>query len=100
MQKEQPTVLTPMQKLKAIGFRFYQGDTQENAWVPKTGDLYTTSRADLELYRIVEVKDDKVYTEYCTNPGVLTDWPIDEFTSMKTFGANRVRVPDWCFDTE
>ncbi|MDD9740894.1 hypothetical protein PVW47_14030 [Marinovum sp. SP66] len=41
--------LTKTQKLEALAARFYQGVE----WVPKAGDLYTTSRADLEVYRVI-----------------------------------------------
>lgn len=85
-----PTSLTFSQKLNALAHRFYQGA----AWVPKSGDYYTTSRADLELYRVVDIQDGKVYTEYCTRPGVLTEWPESEFTTQG-FGPKRVWVPDW-----
>lgn len=83
-----PTELTHKQKLEAMAFRFYQ----DFVWIPEAGHYYTTSRADLELYRIVDIRDDKVYTEYCTQPGTLTEWPLDEFTT-KGFGPKRVWVP-------
>ena len=44
----QPVQLTEWQKIEAMALRFYS----ELQWVPKAGDYYTTSRADLELYRI------------------------------------------------
>ena len=84
------TELTPMQKLEAMAHRFYRGAQ----WTPKAGDYYTTSRADLELYRVVKIEGDKLFTEYCTSPGVLTDWPADSFTT-EGFGPRRVHVPDF-----
>lgn len=90
------TELTPMQKLHALGFRFYQGDTQNNGWKVKAGDYYTTSRPDLELYRVVSVAGGKVTTQYCANPAVTTEW--DEYNFLtEGFGPNRVRVPEWIF---
>ena len=52
--------LTKNQKLQALEFRFYQ----EGTWYPKAGDLYTTARNDLEVYRVVDVRDGLVITEY------------------------------------
>ena len=82
--------LSANQKLHAIANRFYQG----TEWLPKAGDYYTTSRADLELYRVVKVEQGIVSTEYCARPGQLTDWLEHEFTSVG-FGPKRVHVPDW-----
>lgn len=86
----QPTSLTYDQKLKALAFRFYQG----HVWKPKAGDYYTTSRADLELYRVADIVDGKVFTEYATRPGVLTEWDEATFTT-EGFGPMRVYVPDF-----
>ncbi len=82
--------LTHEQKLQALAHRFYQG----SAWQPKVGDYYTTSRADLELYRVMNVEGGKIYTEYCTRPGELTEWDADTFTTHG-FGPRRVHVPDF-----
>jgi hypothetical protein len=84
------TELTPWQKLSALAMRFY-GNTP---WTPKPGDYYSTSRADLELYQVVDIKDDKVYTRYCDpqKGNTIADWPVDEFLSPKTFGYARVWV--------
>jgi len=86
--------LTEQQKLHSLAARFYQ----ELEWVPKEGDYYTTSRADLELYRVVDIKDGKVFTEYCTNPGLnIAEWDQSEFTTGG-FGPKRVYVPDWILE--
>ena len=82
--------LTLDQKLQALANRFYQG----TAWQPKAGDYYTTSRADLELYRVAKIDGGKIYTEYCTRPGELTGWDEDTFTT-EGFGPRRVHVPDF-----
>jgi hypothetical protein len=86
--------LTPQQKLEALALRFYQG--QE--WTPKAGDLYTTSRADLELYRVVEVREDVIVTEYTEGCADCATWPATEFLT-EGFGPNRVWVPDWIITT-
>lgn len=87
------TSLNPNQKLQALAYRFYS----DQKWKPEAGHYYTTSRADLELYRVVDIKDGKVYTEYCTLPGVLSEWPEEEFTEHG-FGPKRVWVPQFIFD--
>lgn len=91
------SALSPMQKLQALAFRFYQNDPRENPWQPKAGDYYTTSRADLELYRVIKVERDVVFTSRCDGSHEVTPWKLEEFISMETFGARRVHVPDWIF---
>ena len=83
------TCLTERQKLEALAYRFYQN----SAWKPKAGDHYTTSRADLELYRVAKIEGGRIFTEYCTQPGVLSEWAADGFTT-EGFGPRRVWVPD------
>lgn len=93
-----PISLTPWQKLHALSYRFYQFQT----WTPKAGDRYTTSRADLELYEVISVDDGVVTTRY-SDPArgdQISIWSQDEFLSPKTFGANRVWVPDWILEKE
>lgn len=85
-----PTTLTYQQKLEALGARFYS----YLQWTPKAGDYYTSSRPDLELYRVVKIENGIVFTEYCTSPGSLAEWPESEFTTQG-FGPQRVWVPDW-----
>lgn len=85
-----PRALTSRQKLEAISLRFYQG----TIWVPEAGHYYTTSRPDLELYRIVKIENETVFTEYCHNPGTLAEWPESEFTTAG-FGPRRVWVPNF-----
>jgi len=80
-----PTSLTYSQKLNALAHRFYQGAE----WRPRSGDYYTTCRGDLELYRVAKIENGVVYTEYCTRPGVYSEWPESEFTSQG-FGTKRV----------
>lgn len=87
-----PTVLTEKQKLSALALKFYQG----MQWKPEAGHFYTTSRADLELYRIAKIENGIVYTEYCTNPGVFSEWAESEFIASG-FGLRRVWVPDFIF---
>lgn len=89
-----PTELTYPQKLHALAHRFYA----RQAWEPKAGDLYTTSRADLELYEVVSIADGCVRTRYRKNPGgPVSSWPQEEFLSPDTFGLHRTHVPRWVF---
>ncbi|UTU07788.1 hypothetical protein CcrC1_gp103 [Caulobacter phage C1] len=89
---EWPTRLTLEQKLRALENRFYNRAT----WEPKPGDLYTTSRADLELYEVVDVADGHICTRYRTQPdGAISRWPAEEFLAEHTFGHARTHVPNW-----
>jgi hypothetical protein len=74
-----PTCLTPWQKLEALSMRYYGCVV----WEPNAGDFYTTSRADLELYQVVDVTDTEVITRYCTPNTRAEDaqCPRDEFLS-------------------
>jgi hypothetical protein len=83
--------LTEIQKLNAIANKYYSG----LQWTPKTGDYYTTSRADLELYQIVEADEKVIRTKYCdeSRGDTISEWPVETF--LKDFGVNRVWVPDW-----
>lgn len=87
--------LTETQKLEALAARFYQG----LEWKPKAGDLYTTSRADLEVYEVVDVTGGKVFTRY-TEGGDwgVSEWPEAEFLT-EGFGPNRVWVPPHVLST-
>lgn len=88
--------LTERQKLAALALKYYQGFN----WEPKEGDYYTSSRADLELYRIAIIQDGIVSTEYCRNhdvPSVRAAWDLDGFTTSG-FGPRRVYVPDWILE--
>ena len=80
--------LTQQQKLEAMAARFYQG----MEWQPKAGDLYTTSRADLEVYRVISVENGVVTTEYTENGTEPSEWPEAEFLT-EGFGPNRVWIP-------
>lgn len=82
------TKLTMKQKLDAVAYRNYQG----SLWAPKAGDYYTTYRNDLELYRVADIKDGVVYTEYCSNPGLYSEWEEATFTT-EGFGPKRLYVP-------
>ena len=95
MANTYPRALTPHQKLSALAHRFYQGAQ----WQPKAGDYYTTSRADLELYRVAKIEEGKLFTEYCTQPGELTEWDSDTFTT-EGFGPRRVHVPDFIIEMQ
>lgn len=91
-----PTSLTPLQKLHALGHRFYYGVV----WEPKTGHFYTTSRPDLELYQIVDVTEENVYTRYCDpakDRGTVAAWKRKDFLDPNSFGHARVWVPEWVF---
>jgi hypothetical protein len=84
------TKLTTEQKLEALALKYYQ----DYQWQPKTGDYYTSSRNDLELYLIVLADDKLVHTVYC-NPEMgkeVSVWKVDEF--LTGFGVKRVYVPD------
>jgi hypothetical protein len=92
--KQLPRIaLTQNQKMAALAYKYYQ----HGEWRPKAGDFYTTARADLELYRVVKIENEIVYTEYCHLPGVLSEWPQDGFTT-EGFGPRRVYVPEHCFN--
>ena len=91
--REWPIVLTAEQKLHALANRFYA----RQEWIPRAGDLYTTSRADLELYQITRIEHGDVYTTYRDPDRGASEsaWPQEEFLSPKTFGYARVYVPNW-----
>jgi len=86
------TKLTEMQKLHALAYKYYQGQK----WEPNKGDYYTTSRADLELYQVVDVTDTKVITRYLVGSDNVSEWDKSGFTT-EGFGVNRVWVPDFIF---
>lgn len=96
-QEAVPVDLTYQQKLEALSLRFYQG----MLWTPKSGDYYTTSRADLELYRVVAVEGGMVKTQYCdqSKSSAVSSWPEKEFTS-EGFGPKRVWVPDFVLSAQ
>lgn len=83
------TQLTADQKLKALALKFYSG----YVWVPKEGDYYTSSRDDLELYRVIKIEDGKIYTEYCGKTCPFAEWDVQSFTNVG-FGVHRVHVPN------
>lgn len=82
--------LTYQQKLDALAYRFYQGAQ----WVPKAGDYYTTSRADLELYQVVSIEDGKIRTRFTEGTDAISEWPEYGFLT-DGFGPKRVFVPPW-----
>lgn len=88
-----PTALTPMQKLHALACRFYQA----MQWEPKVGDYYTTSRADLELYQVVDVRDGKVFTRYTDKDVPVAEWDAAGFLT-DGFGPRRVWVPNFVLE--
>jgi len=85
-------LFTTDMKLQALALKYYHGVN----WEPKTGDYYTTSRADLELYQVVRVTEKYIYTRYLTPDSAFTEWDKDGFTK-EGFGVNRVHVPDFVF---
>lgn len=88
--------ITAENKLSALSMRFYQ----HHEWEPKAGDYYTSARSDLELYRVVDINDGVVTTEYCHAPGGTTTWPLEGFTT-EGFGPMRVFVhPDFVTEQE
>lgn len=86
-------MLTERQKLTALGHRFYS----RAEWSPKAGDFYTTSRPDLELYKVVDVRDGVVTTTYLPEGGETSEWPEDGFLT-DGFGPCRVWVPDFILE--
>ena len=84
------TALTEKQKLAALALRFYQ----ELPWVPKTGDYYTTSRNDLELYKVVFADEFVVITSYLPLGGPTAEWDAEGFLTHG-FGPRRVYVPEF-----
>ena len=92
MNSELKTSLTPIQKLHALSLRYYS----DYKWEPEAGDYYTTCRSDLELYRIAKIENGIVYTEYTTQPSLLSEWSESEFTTAG-FGIRRVHVPSFIF---
>jgi len=87
------TILTEKQKLAALALRFYQGFQ----WAPIAGDYYTTSRNDLELYRIVREDETHYYTSYLPLGREESAWPKSEFTK-EGFGVHRVFVPPFILE--
>lgn len=85
--------LTPLQKLYALAAKNYQGIK----WTPQTGDYYTSARADLELYQVIEVKDGIIKTIYCDKQCSPQSWDETEFTTIG-FGLHRVHVPLWILE--
>ena len=55
------TKLTSEQKLTALSLKHFS----DLEWIPKKGDYYTTSRDDLELYKIVDETHFLIMTKYC-----------------------------------
>lgn len=84
--------LTAEAKLQAFQSKYYQGVE----WEPKKGDYYTTTRADLELYKIVEIDEKYVYTTYMREDSPIDKWPKEGFTT-EGFGDRRMHVPDYLF---
>jgi hypothetical protein len=89
--RNHPTELTLKQKLEALSYRFYSGQEWKEV---KAGQYYTTSRSDLEIYLVVGVDEDTVYTSYLPLGGPIAKWPVNDFT-QKGFGPKRVLVPNY-----
>lgn len=94
------TELTERQKLHVLATRFY--NQIENQWQPKKGDYYTTPRADLELYYIIDETEDSFLTVYCNTSryanGIVipSEWPKTKF--LQGFGINRIHVMPQIFN--
>lgn len=93
-----PTQLTYAQKLTALAYKFYH----HQAWRPASGDYYTSSRDDLELYQVVEVipatpeRAAEIITRRCDldNKDSTPDrWSYIDFMHPDGFGSKRVWVP-------
>ena len=81
------TTISDKQKIQAMADKFYQG----MKWEPKNGDYYTSSRADNELYQIVDEDEESFYTTYCNqNSPLPTRWYKKDF--MVGFYEKRVYV--------
>lgn len=85
--------LTEKQKLEAVAYRFYQ----HGEWLPKAGDIYTTTRADLEAYEVVFSDESVVKTRYTEGSEEVSEWPTEEFQT-EGFGPNRLWVPPWVLE--
>lgn len=85
-------VLTTEIKLQVFAAKFYQG----MFWEPKKGDYYTTTRADLELYQVVDVDERFVYTKYTydVESKNISKWEKDKFLTHG-FGTRRMWIPDY-----
>jgi hypothetical protein len=83
--------LTIEQKMHALSNAMYLGGVK---WIPKGGDFYTTSRADLELYRVISVENGVVKTKYTEGSNEISEWPELGFLT-EGFGQNRIHVPDF-----
>lgn len=88
------TELTVNQKMHALSNAMYQGGVK---WIPKAGDYYTSSRADLELYKIVSIENGKIKTKYAHSDTEPMEWDEETFLT-KGFGVNRIHVPNWIFE--
>lgn len=90
-----PTELTYQQKLDSFAFKYYQ----DYQWKPKKGDYYTSTRADLQLYQIVDEDEGNFYTEYCHQPEAgRASWVKERF--LLDFGVRRLFVPDFVMGIE
>jgi len=88
------TELTATQKLKAFAMRYYNNVSWTSDELA-VGDYYTTTREDLELYEIVHLTQEKVYTRYCSwrmDNFQIAEWDRKTFTS-EGFGPYRMFVP-------
>lgn len=82
--------LTVEAKLQAFAYKFYQGVE----WEPKKGDYYTTTRSDLELYQVVDIDDNYVYTTYLREDSPIDKWAKEGFTT-EGFGDRRMHIPHY-----
>jgi hypothetical protein len=97
------TGLTETQKLHVLATNFYgqlPGNYSQRYWKPKKGDYYTTPRADLQLYQIVDEDDEYLYTIYC-DPQMQSGFPPAKWLKtefLEGFGVNRLYVFEYVFD--
>lgn len=84
--------LTAEVKLQDFEVRFYQ----YIKWQPKKGDYYTTTRSDLELYQVIDIDDEFIYTKYCDKErgDSVSKWEKEKFTT-EGFGDRRMHVPNY-----
>ncbi|OHB80858.1 MAG: hypothetical protein A2W31_11415 [Planctomycetes bacterium RBG_16_64_10] len=83
-------VITADQKLRAIAFRDYD----HQPWQVKRGDYYTIDRADLKLFRVLDVPE---LPEEDLLVEVQDGQRIKVPGVGEPFHAQRVHVPEWIF---
>ncbi len=77
--------------MNALSNALYQGGVK---WIPKAGDYYTSSRPDLEVYKILSIENGVIKTTYTDRECEPMEWEESGFTT-EGFGKNRIHVPEW-----